>query len=164
MFRRLLPPILTALMLLIDASILPVFFSHWLMPVFTLITVHVLGLLLGRTRGTLYGMLSGLLTDISVSTPLGLMTMFYGLLGYAGGWFGRRMFRNPLAPLISAAVCFTVFELSMAGYMALAGAAVGVEELIRALIRIALDIALVEGFYVVYDWLIKPSRSRFAPR
>lgn len=164
MFRRILPPLLVALMLLIDTSILPVFASHWLMPLFALITVHVLGLLLGRTRGSLYGMLSGLLVDISVSTPLGLMTLFYGLLGYAGGWFGRRMFRNPLAPLISSAICFTVFEMSMVAYTAMAGAAFSSEQLLHALMRIALDIVLVEGFYVIYDWLIKPSRSRFAPR
>jgi hypothetical protein len=52
----------------------------------------------------------------------------------------------------------------MVGYAALAGAAVGSEMLMHALIRIAVDTALVEGLYVIYDWLIKPSRSRFAPR
>ena len=164
MFRRMLPPILAALTLLLDTAALPVFVSHWLMPLFALLTVHTLGLLLGRTRGTLYGMLTGLLADISVSTPLGLMTLFYGLLGYAGGWFGRRMFRNPLAPLVSSAVCFTVFELGMTGYTALVSAAFSMDMLIRALIRVALDVALVEALYVIYDWLIKPSRSRYAPR
>lgn len=164
MFRRILPPILAALMLLVDMSILPVFVSHWMTPLFALITVHTLGLLLGRTRGTLYGMLSGILVDISVSTPLGLMTLFYGFLGYAGGWFGRKLFRNPLAPLISSIVCFTLFELGMSGYAALAGAAFGMEQMLHTLIRIALDVALTEVFYVAYDWLIKPSRSRFAPR
>lgn len=164
MFRRILPPVLAALMLLMDTSVLPVFTDHWLLPLFGLITVHTLGVLLGRTRGTLYGMISGLLMDISVSTPLGMMTLFYGLLGYAGGWFGRKMFRNPLVAVISAAVCFTVFELGIAGYAILAGASFSMERITRALIRIALDVALVELFYIVYDWMIKPSRSRFAPR
>lgn len=164
MFRRILPSILVAFTLLLDTAILPVFFSHWLMPAFALLTVHTLGLLLGRTRGSLFGMLSGLLVDISVSTPLGLMTLFYGGLGYLGGWFGRKMFRHPLAPLVSALVCFTLFEMGMAGFITLASATISSTVFVQALIRIALDVVLVEGLYIVYDWLIKPSRSRFAPR
>lgn len=164
MFRRILPIILTALTFLLDTVVLPVFTEHWLLPLFSLLTVHTLGLLLGRTRGSLLGMIAGLLTDISVGTPLGLMTMFFGLIGYGGGWFGRVMFRNPLAPLVASVVCFTVFELGMAGYATLAAAAFSSELFIRALWRLLLDIALVEGFYVLFDWLIKPSRSRFAPR
>jgi len=164
LFRRILPSILVAFTLLLDTAILPVFFSHWLMPAFALLTVHTLGLLLGRTRGSLFGMLSGLLVDISVSTPLGLMTLFYGGLGYLGGWFGRKMFRHPLAPLVSALVCFTLFEMGMAGFITLASATISSTVFVQALIRIALDVVLVEGLYIVYDWLIKPSRSRFAPR
>ena len=164
MFRRILPSILVAFTLLLDTAILPVFFSHWLMPAFALLTVHTLGLLLGRPRGSLFGMLSGLLVDISVSTPLGLMTLFYGGLGYLGGWFGRKMFRHPLAPLVSALVCFTLVEMGMAGFITLASATISSTVFVQALIRIALDVVLVEGLYIVYDWLIKPSRSRFAPR
>ena len=151
-------------MILLDTTILPVFVNHWLLPLFALLTVHTLGLLLGRTRGSLLGMLAGLLVDITLSTPLGLMTLFYGGLGYLGGWFGRKMFRNPLAPIISAAVCFTVFELGMVGYATLASAAFSTVLITNALIRIVLDVVLVEAFYVIFDWLIKPSRSRFAAR
>lgn len=151
-------------MFLLDTAVIPAFVSAWWMPLFALLTVHTLGLLLGRTRGALFGMLTGLAVDISLSTPLGLMTLSYGLLGYAGGWFGRKMFRNPLAPVVSAAVCFTLFEMGMAGYAALAGAAFETTMLIHALIRLATDVVLVEVLYIIYDWLIKPSRSRFAPR
>lgn len=164
MFRRILPWLLATFAVLLDTTILPIFSNHWLMPLFALLTVHTLGLLLGRTRGALFGMLSGLLVDISLSSPLGLMTMFYGGLGYMGGWFGRRMFRNPLAPVVSAVVCFAFFELGMACYATLAGASFSGELFVHALIRIAADVALVEALYVLYDWLIKPSRSRFAPR
>ena len=164
MFRRILPPILVAIAILLDTTILPIFFSHWIMPLLALLTVHTLGLLLGRTRGALYGMIAGILIDISVSTPLGLMTFFYGGLGYLGGWFGRWMFRNPLAPLLSSLVCFTLFELMMVGYTALAGAAFSMDLLLHALIRIPVDVALIEGMYILFDWLIKPSRSRPAGR
>lgn len=164
MFRRILPPLLVVFTLLLDTAVLPVFTNHWLIPLFALLTVHALGLLLGRTQGTLYGMIAGLLVDISLSTPLGLMTLFYGGLGYLGGWFGRAMLNHPLAPVISAVVCFTVFEFGMALYTIVASAAFSSELLIHALIRLVTDVVLVEGLYVLYDWLIKPSRSRFAPR
>lgn len=164
MFRRILPSFLVAFTLLLDTVVLPVFFRHWLTPLFALITVHTLGLLLGRTRGSLFGMIAGLLVDISISTPLGLMTLFYGGLGYLGGWFGRKMFRRPLAPVVSSAVCFTLFEVGMVGYVALSSASIESEMFVQAFVRVALDVALTGGFYVLYDRLIQPSRSRFAPR
>lgn len=164
MFRRILPPLLVAFTLLMDTAVLPVFTNHWLVPLFALLTVHALGLLLGRTQGSLHGMIAGLLVDISLSTPLGLMTLFYGGLGYLGGWFGRAMLNHPLAPVISSAICFTIFEFGMALYATVAGAAFSGQMMLHALIRIVVDIALVEGLYILYDWLIKPSRSRFAPR
>ena len=52
----------------------------------------------------------------------------------------------------------------MVMYTAVAGAAFNGLMLLHALIRILLDIVLTEGLYILYDWLIKPSRSRFAPR
>lgn len=164
MFRRILPPLLAVFTLLLDTAILPVFTSHWLIPLFALLTVHALGLLLGRTQGALYGMIIGLLVDVSLGTPLGLMTLFYGGLGYLGGWFGRAMLSHPLAPVISAIIGFTIFEIGMVMYTAVAGAAFNGLMLLHALIRILLDIVLTEGLYILYDWLIKPSRSRFAPR
>lgn len=156
MLRRILPPLIVAFTFFLDTSILPVFSTHWLMPLFALITVHTMGLLLGRTTGALYGMIFGLLADITVSTPLGLMTVFYALLGYVGGLFGRKLFRVFLAPAISAAVCFAVFELGMALYTTVAGAAFVTELFKRALIRLALDVALVQGLYMLYDWMIRP--------
>lgn len=159
-----LPSLLVALGILLDATILPMVYNHWFMPLFALVTVHCLGLLLGRTRGVLYGMIAGILVDISVSTPLGLMTLFYAALGYLGGWFGRKMFRNPLMPVIASLVCFTLFELGMAIYTTLASATMEKMLFFRALIRLFADVAATQLLYIVYDWLLKPSHSRFAPR
>ncbi len=155
---------IVAFTFLLDTAVLPVFSVHWLMPLFALITVHTMGLLLGRTSGALYGMICGLMVDITISTPLGLMTGFYALLGYAGGWFGRRLFRMTLGPAISAVVCFAVFELSMALYTTVAGAAFVQELFVRALIRLALDVVLVQVLYVVYDRMIQPNHSIFFRR
>ena len=61
MFRRILPVILVLLMLLVDCTVLPVFVTGSLTPLLTLLTVHCLGLLLGRSSGALYGLIAGLL-------------------------------------------------------------------------------------------------------
>ncbi len=164
MFRRILPPFLVALTFLLDTAVLPVFSTHWLMPLLALVTVHVMGMLLGRTSGALYGMICGLLVDITISTPLGLMTSFYALLGYAGGWFGRRLFRRTFGPAISALICFSVFEIGMALYTTVAGAAFVKELFVRALIRIVLDVALVQLLHTVYDRMIQPDHSIFFRR
>jgi len=167
MFRKILPPLLVALTFLLDTVILPVFVSHWMLPMFALVTVHVLGMQVGRTNGTLYGMICGLLIDITLSTPLGLMTTFYGALGYAGGWFARHLFRRinrKFIPLIAGAVCFGVFEIGMACYAILISATLNVQLLTNALIRLAVDVALAEGLFIVYEWMIQPDWSRFARR
>ena len=84
MIRRILPFVLIAIVFLLDSAVLPALTSFWLVPVFGMVLVHCLGLLLGRARGLLYGMIMGLLVDITVSTPLGLMTVIYALLGFVG--------------------------------------------------------------------------------
>ena len=101
MFRRILPGILTAAALLLDIAILPVFTQSPYMPVFSLLTALVMGLLLGRTSGLWHGLAAGLLMDILVGTPLGLQTFLYVGVGYLGGVFGRAFTRHPLTPLIA---------------------------------------------------------------
>lgn len=167
MFKKILPPLLVVLAFLLDTSILPVFCSHWLLPLFALLLIHVLGLIQGRTTATLYGVICGLLVDITVSTPLGLMTLFYGALGLAGGWFGRRLARRinmHFAPLISASICFAVFELGMALYTIVTSAMLDMILLQNALFRWALDVAVAEVLFLLCEWIFKPSWSRFAIR
>ncbi len=55
------------------------------LPMLSLMSVACIGLLLGRTRGTLYGMIAGLIIDITVSTPLGVMTLLYAATGFVCG-------------------------------------------------------------------------------
>ncbi len=164
MIRRILPSLLLALTFLLDTAVTPALTSFWLVPVFGMALVHCLGLLLGRTRGILFGMIMGLLVDITVSTPLGLMTVIDALLGYAGGWFGRMMWRSPLAPVVSSAVCFSLYEFLMDVYMIFVSAQYDGRLFLRSLARVGVYVALVYAGYLLLDRLIKPSKSRFAPR
>ena len=164
MFRRILPALLTALSLILDIAVLPVFVVSPYLPVFSLLTVLVLGLLLGRTRGLWFGLAAGLLMDILVATPLGLQTVLYVLVGYGGGIFGRTFTRHPLTPLIAAAVCLTLYELVCYIYMVFSTFSFGVSMIPTMLIHLVIHIAVAQLLYYLYDFLIKPSRSRFARR
>ncbi len=164
MIRRILPALLLALTFLLDTAVLPALTDFWLVPVFSMALVHCLGLLLGRTRGVLFGMILGLLVDITVSTPLGLMTVIDALLGYAGGWFGRVMWRSPLAPAVSAAACFSLYEFLMDIYLIFTSAQYDGRLFLRSLARVGVYVALVYGGCLLLDRLLKPSKSRFAPR
>ena len=164
MIRRILPFLLIAVVFLIDSAVLPMLTGFWLVPVFGLVLIHCLGLLLGRSRGLFYGMIMGLLVDITVSTPFGLMTVIYALMGYAGGWFGRVMWRSRIAPVISAAVCFSLYELVMDIYLTLRALQYDSMLLLHSLARLPVYVALVYDGFFLLDWLIRPNRSRFAPR
>ena len=164
MIRRILPFVLIAVFFLLDTAVVPMLTNAWFVPVFGMILVHCLGFLLGRTRGLLYGMLMGLLVDITVSTPLGLMTLIDALLGYAGGWFGRMMWRTKLAPVISGLVCFTLYELFMDVYVIFMATQYDSGLFLRSLVRIPIYTALVYAGQALLDKLLKPNRSRFAPR
>ncbi len=164
MIRRILPFLLIAAFFLLDSAVVPILTSAWFVPIFGMVLIHCLGLLLGRARGLLYGMIMGLLMDITVGTPLGLMTLIDALLGYAGGWFGRMMWRTKLAPVISGAVCFTLYELVMDVYVIFMGTQYDSGLFLRSLLRVPIYVALVYGGQYLLNRLLKPNRSRFAPR
>ena len=161
MFRRiLLPPLLLAAALLADTAIIPVISTHWLIPLASLVLTLCLGLLLGRSRGTIYGVAAGLLMDITVSTPLGLMTAAYGAMGLLGGALFRLFPRSRVLPPVAAALGFLGFELYMIGYQALTVTRLEPALLLHALGRLALEIALTEGGYLVIRRMLglRPSR------
>ena len=164
MFRRLLPYILIAAVFLLDTAVLPALTGFWAIPVFSLILAHCLGLELGRSRGLLYGLIAGLLVDITVSTPFGLMTVIFALMGYAGGWFGYLLWRNRLASVISASVCFTLYELIMDLYVIFSAMRYSGALFYRSAIRIVIYVALVFLLRFPLDAILKPDKSRFARR
>ncbi len=161
MIKRLMPWVLLAVAFLLDTVIVPQFTSFWLVPVFTILLIHCFGLLLGRTRGLLLGMIAGLVMDISVSTPLGLMTLLGAALGYAGGWFGRLMWTNRLCPVISSAICFTVYELAMDVYVTLSAAQFETGLLVRSLCRVPVYTLLIWGAHIALKKVLRPGNPYY---
>lgn len=161
MMRRLLPSLLLAAAFLLDTVIVPQFTTFWLVPIISLLLIHCFGLLLGRTRGLLLGMIAGLALDISVSTPLGLMTLIGAALGYAGGWFGRLMWRSRLSPLISSVICFTLYELAMDVYVMLMSAQLESGLILRSLGRVPVYVLLVWGAHIWLKRVLRPGNPYY---
>ncbi|MEG1604726.1 MAG: rod shape-determining protein MreD [Clostridia bacterium] len=162
--RRFFPIILVLVTLLIDLSVVPSIAVHWAVPVFLLPTVIVLGLLLGRTRGLLYGMVGGLLVDILVGHPMGLMAILYLLIGYLAGVSGRKFQRYLLTVVLTPIVCLSIFEISIAIYQFISGQQMTFDNLVQALARIGMETLIAQLMYLLYNRLLRPTWQRYAGR
>ena len=138
--RRILSGLILLIAVLLDLTILPLFIHSQYLPNFTLLTVISLGLHLGKTRGTLYGLTAGLLVDVSVSAVMGLNTLTLTLIGYGCGYLGRlrdyRLRNGVLGYLLGT----LLYEAVHVAYLYLAGGyvtgAVWFDTLWRVLISI----------------------------
>ena len=162
--RRFLPLILILVSALLDLAVLPVLIHSPYLPMMTLITTVELGLLLGRTRGSLFGMIGGLMIDVMTGYPMGLRTVLHIASGYVSGFAGRRFQRYILTPVVAPLLCFLGYEAVMASYAAMSGASVSGADMKDALIRIAIQLVLVQPMYLLYDRMLRPSWSRWAGR
>ena len=84
MFRRLAPALSILLCVILDTTIIPMVYSGPYLVPLTMPVVFLIGMLTGRTNGVLYGMIGGLLIDISAGT-LGMMTFFMMAVGFMIG-------------------------------------------------------------------------------
>lgn len=84
MLRRLSPMLTILLCVILDTTIIPILLSSPYVVPLTMVAVFLIGMLLGRTHGVLYGMIGGLLIDISAGT-LGMMTFFMMAVGFLIG-------------------------------------------------------------------------------
>jgi rod shape-determining protein MreD len=162
--KRLLPPIFIAAALIMDVCVMPLFSRAWWLPSFSLVAVNCYGILLGRARGLWYGLLAGVLIDVTVMTPIGLWTFAFVITGYVSGMFSRIKRRFLFAPMLSALVCRAICELVFMLYVLLASAQFEPDLAAHMSVRIGLEAALVSSFTPLLDIALKPSRSRYAAR
>ena len=69
---------------ILDTTILPIAYTGVYAVPLTVVAVLLIGMLMGRMRGLLYGTIGGLLIDITSGT-LGLMTFFFMAVGFMIG-------------------------------------------------------------------------------
>ena len=86
MLRRIAPAIAVLLAVLLDTAVIPVFYyGQYLVPL-SLVIVIVTGIQLGRTQGMIWGLVAGLLLDVSAGT-LGMKLFPYVIIGFLIGFF-----------------------------------------------------------------------------
>ncbi|MDO4739042.1 MAG: rod shape-determining protein MreD [Eubacteriales bacterium] len=164
MFRRIFPFLAVLLFVVADTSVVPMAAQGWLYPLFGYTAVLTFGLLLGRTRGALYGIIAGLLVDVTSSIPFGLMTVLYAVGGFASGFAGRKLRRNVLSTVLAPLACLLVFEAGMLCYAAIAGMDFAPVLLYRAGARILVNVVLVQLEYLLFDLVCRPKTSRYETR
>lgn len=165
--RRYVPLILVALSMLIDTSVIPMTGVPQLMeylPMLTLMTVIALALQLGRTRGMLWGLASGLLMDIGVGYWFGLYSLVFVGIGYLAGLIGRKRQRHLMTTVVVAALGLMVHELVMILVFYLTSARMPVEMLRPALIRVASGTVLTQPLYLAYGKWTQAKWSKYAGR
>ena len=84
MLRRFAPALLILACFILDTTVLPIVYGGVYAVPLTVVAVLLIGMLMGRMRGLLYGTIGGLLIDITSGT-LGMMTFFFMAMGFLIG-------------------------------------------------------------------------------
>ena len=84
MLRRFAPALLILACFILDTTVLPIVYDGVYAVPMTVVAVLLIGMLMGRMRGLLYGTIGGLLIDITSGT-LGIMTFFFMAAGFLIG-------------------------------------------------------------------------------
>ena len=127
MLRRLSPLFAVLAAFLLDTAVIPVFYyGRFLVPL-TLVVVIEIGIQRGRTQGMLYGLIAGVLLDVSAGT-LGMKLFPYVLIGFLIGFFldqqpeidrtmdRRERMQRMLVRIIWIVSLLVVFEIVMLIY------------------------------------------------
>ncbi len=162
--RKFFPTLIVILTLILDTSVVPLIGGGWAHPLLALTSVLTLGLLLGRTRGALYGIIAGFLLDATTALPFGLMTVLYALCGAGAGFAGRLLRRNILNTILAPGLCLILFEIGMLAYSALAGNEFYIAQLGRAGVRVLINTALVQAEFLLYNAVCRPEQVRYDMR
>lgn len=84
MLRRLAPLLMILACVTLDTTVIPVVYGGVYTVPLTVVAVFLIGMLMGRMSGLLYGTIGGLLIDITTGT-LGMMTFFFMAVGFMIG-------------------------------------------------------------------------------
>lgn len=123
MIRKSLPYWLILIAVLLDTSIVPVFYAGILTIPLTLVVTFCVSLTLGKVRGMLLGTIGGLLIDITAGT-LGTMTFYFLITGFlvdlildTGNPNVRRVL-NVRMRVFRGIVVFALYELGEVAFLA----------------------------------------------
>ena len=85
MLKRIAPLVTIILTILLDTAVIPLIYGGRFLIPLSLLVVILIGIQLGRTQGMLWGMVAGLLLDVSAGS-LGLKLIPFILIGFLIGF------------------------------------------------------------------------------
>lgn len=161
--KRLFAFAVSILFLLIDTSVIPFTgLNTAYVPRLSLLSVITIALLAGRTQGILYGAITGILTDITLTIPTGLVSALYTIAGFLAGWIGRKMRVRILSSIVAPIVSMLVYELTMLVYYFMQAQTVAASQALAMLARVGIGTVLIQPLYLLYNLVLKSKRSRYA--
>lgn len=148
----------TLLGILMDSSILPFTgLNMSYVPRICLINIITIAVVMGATRGIIYGAAGGILLDITVYQPTGLISLLYTVVGLASGFLTHRV-RKRLVTVVPPLVSLTLFEAAMAFFYYFNTGVFPGTRILPALVRIAISFVLVQVLYIPCLRILKPAK------
>lgn len=162
--KRLFSTLVVLLFLLIDTSVIPFTGLNTLyVPKLALVAIITLALLMGRTQGILYGAIAGVLMDITVSIPTGLISILYTVCGFLSGLIGRKMRARFWSSIAAPMASMLIYEAVTMFYYVINARALMPFQIVAMLIRVLGATVLVQPLYLLFNAVLKPPRkSRYA--
>lgn len=158
--RKLIPILWILLTFLLDTSVLPLIGNDWVKPMLTFTSVISLGLVSGMLPGLWLGLLGGALIDITTCMAPGPVTLLFALAGFFSGLAGGPRRKQILITIVDPAVAILTYEVFLFVYAMMAGYTFRPILLLQILTRSAVDLALVQVFYMMFSRLVRDSSYR----
>ncbi|MBR5751836.1 MAG: rod shape-determining protein MreD [Clostridia bacterium] len=150
--------VFTLFAVMLDASVLPhTGLNMRYVPRICLVAVALIGTVLGSTQGIIYGAMAGILLDITVYQPAGLVAVVYTLCGLIAGFISYRT-RAYLVTLIPPAAVMLFYTAVMSLYVYFSTGVYPADKLGYALIQMVISMFLVQLLYLPLVKILKPTR------
>ena len=161
--RRVFCIALTLFNVLVDTSVLP--FSGLDMrfvPRISLVSVLLIGTVLGATQGIIYGAFAGIMLGICAFQPPGLIAISYTVCAMLAGIISNRS-KPSLVTLIPPLVGYTLYEITVLIYSYIETGFFPLAKFGNAGIRLLIALVLIQLLYIPVVRILKPTyigRSR----
>lgn len=150
---------------LIDTAIIPFEVANPVyFPKFALLSIITIALLMGRTQGILYGLVGGVLMDITLYIPVGLTSVLYTVAGFLAGYIGRKMRIRILSSIVAPIISMMVYEIAMTIQYVSIGGMFDWIMILNGFIRSIIGCVLIQILYIGFKAVLKPKYSRYEKR
>ena len=134
--------------LLLDSSVLPFTgLNMSYVPRVCLVNIVTIAIIMGATQGIIYGAAGGILLDITVYQPTGVISVVYTVLGAVAGFLTHRV-KPALVTIVPTLVAFVLFEASMLVYYYFNAGVFPAARILPALARVGISFTLVQLLYI----------------